>query len=169
MSETPCTAGCDPVDRRDFLLNALRAGALALAAIGIAPSGAHAMPLRFITALGSTGRTKNYAVPSADGVQIDKDAEVIISRAGRNVYAFALSCPHQNTALKWDDSQHRFQCPKHKSRYRADGTFIEGRATRSMDRLAIHLSGGAIVVDPDALYQEDTDKALWQAAVVTLP
>ena len=52
------------------------------------------------------------------------------------VYAFNLSCPHQNTALKWQPDDQRFQCPKHKSRYQPDGTFISGRATRGMDRLA---------------------------------
>jgi nitrite reductase/ring-hydroxylating ferredoxin subunit len=165
-----CAGGCAVTGRRDFLLDALRAGAAALAAIGMAPGGAHAMPLRFISALSSSGpKDKSYPVPAADGVQIDKENEVILSRVGKQVYAFALSCPHQNTALKWEADDNRFQCPKHKSRYRADGTYIEGRATRSMDRLAIRLAGSAVIVDVDKLYQEDTDKAQWQAAFVTLP
>ncbi|MEO7454971.1 MAG: Rieske (2Fe-2S) protein [Gemmatimonadaceae bacterium] len=164
-----CAMGCAVTGRRDFLLDALRASAAALAAIGIAPSGANAMPLRFIAALASGPKDKSYAIPSADGVQIDKDNEVILSRVGKQVFAFALSCPHQNTALRWEQDDNRFQCPKHKSRYRADGTYIEGRATRSMDRLAIKLVGSAVVVDVDKLYQEDTDKAQWLQAFVTLP
>ncbi len=168
-SSDTCAQGCAVTGRRDFLLDALRAGAAALAAIGMAPSGAEAMPLRFISALVSGPKDKSYPVPAADGVQIDKENEVILSRVGKQVYAFALSCPHQNTALRWEQDDNRFQCPKHKSRYRADGTYIEGRATRSMDRLAIKLAGSAVVVDVDKLYQEDTDKAQWQAAFVTLP
>ena len=162
-------AGCTLHDRRDFLLDALRAGAAALAAIGLAPAGADAMPLRWISALAARGEERTYPVPATDGVQIDKANEVILARSGKSVYAFALACPHQNTALRWDAGANRFQCPKHKSRYRPDGTFIEGRATRGMDRYAIRLAGNSVAVDVDKLYQENTDLAQWQQAVVTLP
>lgn len=161
-------ADCIGTGRRDFLFDALRAGALAMAAIGIAPS-ANAMPLRWIDAIATNRSEKSYAIPAADGVQIDKDAEVILARVGKQVYAFALSCPHQNTALRWESGDKIFQCPKHKSRYRPDGVFIEGRATRSMDRLAIKVTASAVVVDVDKLYQEDLNKAEWQQAVVTVP
>jgi Rieske Fe-S protein len=162
-------AGCTLHDRRDFLLDALRAGAAALAAIGLAPAGADAMPLRWISALAARGEERTYPVPATDGVQIDKANEVILARSGKSVYAFALACPHQNTALRWDAGANRFQCPKHKSRYRPDGTFIEGRATRGMDRYAIRLVGNSVAVDVDELYQENSDLAQWQQAVVTLP
>ena len=49
-----------------------------------------------------------------------------------------------------------------------DGTFIEGRATRDMDRLAIRRDGATIVVDVDTLYQQDEKQAAWDAAVVTV-
>ena len=160
---------CATTGRRDFLLDALRAGTLALAAIGMAPGGAAAMPPRLVTALSSQLGDKSYAIPPADGVQIDKENEVILARVGKQVYAFALACPHQNTTLKWEADDNRFQCPKHKSRYRVDGTFIEGRATRSMDRYAIRIAGTAIVVDVDKVFQEDLDKGHWQQAAVTLP
>jgi Rieske Fe-S protein len=163
-----CT-GCTLAGRREFLLDALRAGAAALIAIGMVPGSAEAMPLRWITALAARDDERTYPVPATDGVQIDKDNQVIIARTGKSVYAFNLSCPHQNTALRWDAGGNRFQCPKHKSKYRPDGTFIEGRATRGMDRFAVRLAGSNVVVDLDKLYQEDTDNALWQHAVVTLP
>ena len=163
-----CTA-CADTGRRDFLLDALRAGAIALAAIGFAPGDAGAMPLPFTSALAASGTEKSYPVPVADGVQVDKENEVILSRVGRQVYAFALACPHQNTALRWEGDDHRFQCPKHKSTYRPDGSFIEGRATRSMDRYAIRLAGANVVVDIDTIIQEDLDKARWIQAVVAVP
>ena len=163
-----CT-GCAATGRRDFLLDALRAGAVALAAIGLAPGGASAMPPRLITALSSRVSEKSYAIPAVDGVQIDKENDVIVARVGKQVYAFSLACPHQNTVLKWEADDNRFQCPKHKSRYRPDGTYIEGRATRSMDRYAVRLTGNTILVDVDKVYQEDTEKGLWQQAIVALP
>ena len=162
-------AGCPVGTRREFLMDALRASAVALAAIGFSADRASAMPLRFVSALGSSGEEHSYPIPAADGVQIDKANEVILARSGKSVYAFALSCPHQNTALKWDAGANRFQCPKHKSRYQPDGTFIEGRATRGMDRYAVKLVGSNVVVDIDKLYQEDTDLPAWTRAVVTLP
>ena len=162
-------AGCTLHNRRDVLLDALRAAAAALAAIGMAPGAAEAMPLRWISAIAAKGEERTYPGPAADGVQIDKDNEVILARAGKSVYAFSLACPHQNTALRWDAGNNRFQCPKHKSKYRPDGTFIEGRATRSMDRYAVRLVGGSVAVDVDKVYQEDTDLTQWQHAVVTLP
>jgi Rieske Fe-S protein len=162
-------AGCPVGTRREFLMDALRASAVALAAIGFSAERASAMPLRFVAAIASSGEEHSYPIPATDGVQIDKANEVILARTGKSVYAFALSCPHQNTALRWDAAANRFQCPKHKSRYQPDGTFIEGRATRSMDRYAVKLVGTNVVVDIDKLYQEDTDNALWQHAVVALP
>jgi Rieske Fe-S protein len=83
-------------------------------------------------------------------------------------YAFALSCPHQNTALRWADAEHEFQCPKHHSKYQPDGTFITGRATRNMDRYAISRQGGNVVVDFDTLYRDDEDPKGWTAAAVRL-
>ena len=163
-----CT-GCALAGRREFLLDALRAGAAALVAIGMMPDSAEALPLRWISALAAHDEERTYPVPATDGVQIDKANEVILARTGKSIYAFSLSCPHQNTALRWDAGGTRFQCPKHKSKYRPDGTFIEGRATRGMDRFAVRLAGSSVVVDLDKLYQEDTDAALWQHAVVTLP
>jgi Rieske Fe-S protein len=84
------------------------------------------------------------------------------------VIAFSLACPHQNTALRWDAGNRRFQCPKHKSRYKPDGVFIEGRATRGMDRFAVRRDGDTIVVNLDALYREDENAAQWAAAFVML-
>lgn len=160
--------GCVDGGRRDFLLDSLRAGAVLLASLGLS-ANAGAMPPRFISARADDAAEKSYAIPTVDGVQIDKENEVILSRVGKHVYAFVLACPHQNTALRWEADDNRFQCPKHKSRYTPEGVFIEGRATRSMDRYPVRLSGNAIAVDIDKVIQEDLEKGAWQQAVVTVP
>ncbi|MEP7087689.1 MAG: hypothetical protein ABI884_10315, partial [Gemmatimonadota bacterium] len=59
-------------------------------------------------------------------------------------------------------------CPKHHSKYRPDGVFIEGRATRGMDRLAIQRQGPTLLVDLDKMFKEDEDGAAWTAAVISL-
>ena len=99
---------------------------------------------------------------------IDKDESVIIARVGDKVYAFSLACPHQNTALRWDGKNARFQCPKHRSRYRPDGAFIDGRATRGMDRFEVKREGQTLAVNLDALYREDENAAQWASAFVPL-
>ncbi len=116
---------------------------------------------------GLRGVTK-YPVPAKDGVSIDTSNDVMIARVGTSVYAFALSCPHQNTALKWLEKDHRFQCPKHKSRYSASGEFQNGRATRNMDRLPITLEGTTLLVDSSHEIHSDEEAAKWAAAVVNL-
>jgi Rieske Fe-S protein len=84
------------------------------------------------------------------------------------LYAFRLACPHQRTALKWKAKDGRFQCPKHKSKYQPDGTFISGRATRGMDRHAVRRNGNEVVVDLSKVYLQDKDGGGWTAAVVKL-
>ena len=151
--------------RRDFLRDAALGVAGVLATLGLAQSAA-ALPVSMINALARGARGISYAIPAADGVQIDKDNEVILVRWQNTVYAFNLSCPHQNTALRWNDAAKEFQCPKHKSKYTPSGDFISGRATRGMDRFAIQKSGTGVVVDVDQMYQQDENEAQWKAALV---
>lgn len=143
---------CTNPDRRRFLLTS----ATALASL------ATVVPLR------ATAAEARYPVPAADGASIDAARQVILMRDSGAVYAFALSCPHENTALKWRARDKRFQCPRHESKYTPDGTFTSGRATRNMDRFPISRAGTEIVVDLSKVYRSDADQAHWQAAVVRL-
>jgi nitrite reductase/ring-hydroxylating ferredoxin subunit len=159
-----------PLSRRDLLNRALAGVAIALLADGVAPRVV--MALTGHVSAAPRGRKLNrgviaFPVPAQDGVQFDKDQELILVRNQGHVYAFALSCPHQNTALRWVD-EGRFQCPKHKSKYEPDGTFISGRATRNMDRYAIKRGGEEVEVDLEVLYRNDKQPAEWTAAVVVL-
>lgn len=157
-----------PTSRLDFLkqLGVAVAGATVL--LGGSARDASALAVRIGHALFVHGDDVTYDIPASDGATIDKDNQVILVRDGNQVYAFSLSCPHQNTALKWLPDDHIFQCPKHKSRYKPNGTFISGRATRGMDRLPIRKQDNHIVVNPNIVYQQDKDPKQWDAAVVTL-
>ncbi|HYW32268.1 MAG TPA: Rieske 2Fe-2S domain-containing protein [Gemmatimonas sp.] len=170
--------GCDRCESRrefvrDFIAAALGATALSSVAIPAAltaqtqvgpahGSPAHAAPGIFAP------RIVRYPIPAVDGVSIDKKNEVMLCRSGNQLFAFALSCPHQNTALRALGGTAGFQCPKHKSRYKPDGTFISGRATRNMDRLPISRDGDAVAVNVEVAYASDKDAARWTSAVVTL-
>ena len=163
MSDQPA-CGCAP-DRRAFLRN-LSTLAATLVGIGLVPSTVWSMPVTFVSPVRSTDEEKSYALPAADGVQIDKDNDTILARSQGKVYVFARACPHQNTALHWEQKDNEFECPKHHSKYRPDGTFIEGRATRGMDRFAVRRDGNNIVADLDKLYQQDKDAEEWKTAFI---
>lgn len=168
--EEPC-AGCpvaEVVERRAFLQNVAARAAGILIALGAAAAEAQALPVRFVSAVAANGDEHGYPVPAADGAVIDREESVIIMRWQGAAYAFSLACPHQNTALKWEPENARFQCPKHHSKYRPDGSFIEGRATRGMDRFAIRHEGDKLLVDLDKLYRQNEDAAEWKAAFVQL-
>ncbi len=111
---------------------------------------------------------KTYPIPAADGVTIDKTTQVILVRFHGKVTAFNLACPHENTALRWKQAVGRFECTKHDSKYSSDGTFIGGRATRNMDRLAIVRDGTNAVVDLTNLVKSDTQTAAWAAAAIAV-
>ena len=142
------------------------AGAVVAGAAVFADFGA--LPVGSIDALAAQAEERKYPVPAADGVNIDRDNQVILVRFQGTMYAFNLSCPHENAALRWRDNDHRFQCPRHQSKYQPDGTFISGRATRNMDRLGIRRDGNEVAVDLSRMYRSDTDAAGWAAAAVKL-
>src|SRR5947208_15025740 len=111
--ESPCAscgmAGTAP-SRREFL-QLLTAGAA----------------IAFVEGL-RAGSEVRYPIPAADGVTIDKTAQVIIVRYQGHAYAFNLACPHQNQMLRWLPKEGRFQCPKHEPKYQPTGVFMNGHA-----------------------------------------
>jgi nitrite reductase/ring-hydroxylating ferredoxin subunit len=150
----PCAAcALSASSRRSFVRSATMAVG-ALVSIGVRPLLA--------------GPSISYPVPAADGATIDRKNEVVLTRWQGAVYAFALSCPHQKTALRWITADTRFQCPKHKSKYQPDGTFISGKATRGMDRYAIRRDGNTIVVDTGTLHRQDADPNGWKNALARI-
>ena len=158
--------GCALSSRRDFFKETFGVAAVVLAALG-APIPVAGLATSEI--LGERrGRTVSYPVPAADGAQIDRANQVILVRWQGAAYAFALSCPHENQALRWYPNDGRFQCPKHKSRYTPDGAFVSGRATRGMDRFDVRVEGGEVVVDLAVLHDQTADPSAWAEAKVSL-
>ena len=166
------TRGCEgcprTADRRAFLRQMALMVAGTLAATGLSPSSVFATGARYVAPLTSGGAQRRYALPAADGVSIDGDNEVILARWQGHVYAFSLRCPHRGTALIWHADEARVFCPKHKARFRADGAHDSGRSTRSLDRYALRLDGGAVVVELDVLYRIDEDPTGWSAAMIVV-
>lgn len=154
--------------RREFLRQAGLAVTGALVMVGIPPELAATM--RPVTSIPrhQRGGDPTYPIPAQDGVQIDKENQVILVRWKNVAYAFNLSCPHQNTALHWNEGDAEFQCPKHHSKYQPDGTFISGRATRNMDRFTLSRAGSEIEVHVGEMHKSDADHGGWAASVLAL-
>ncbi|HEY9227384.1 MAG TPA: hypothetical protein VIP11_12095, partial [Gemmatimonadaceae bacterium] len=81
--------GCTLIARRDFLRDAAFVAASALVALGVTPAAASASPVGFIESLGGSREEKAYPIPAADGTQIDKANDAIITRWEGKVYAYS--------------------------------------------------------------------------------
>jgi Rieske Fe-S protein len=151
--------------RREFLREAASLVAYA-AAFGAVPSPLQGFTVKLGAPLRIVGGEAVYPIPPQDGATIDREHEVVLVRSQNRVYAFVLWCPHQHTALRWQDEERRFQCPKHKSTFAPDGTFISGRATRGLDRYALRREGDTVVVGLSTVFQQDKDPEHWGQAMV---
>lgn len=155
------------LDRRAFMREAALAAAAVLAGLAGA-SNLLAGELPTATPVRSTGATRSYAIPSADGAAVDPEAELLLVRWAGRAYAFALACPHRGTRLEWHAAEGRVFCPKHKARFRPDGAHDSGRQTRALDRYDLRRAGDRLVVQLDVRRRIDQDPAAWEAAVVRL-
>lgn len=153
--------------RREFLRVGLGA-TVAAAALATLPEALAAAPVRWISAVGGDDEPR-YPVPQDDGVHIDRDKEIILVRYKGMIAAFALSCPHQRAMLHWRQKDQIFRCSKHHSEYSPTGVYLKGRATRNMDRYAISIQNGQVVVDKSTVFHSDDDPQGWAAAEVPAP
>lgn len=163
----PCPTDCDDLSgRRAFLKEGLMALA-ALTAIGATATRLDALARVYATGL-ATGDTVRYPIPTADGATIDATNKVILVRYAGAVHAFSLLCPHKRNAVEWQPTASRFYCPKHKSTFRPEGTRIQGKAERNLDRHPVRIEGTEVVVDTAVKIRSDQDAAAWDAAQAAL-
>jgi nitrite reductase/ring-hydroxylating ferredoxin subunit len=165
----PCdTDACVDVQasRREFFQSVGCLG-MTVALLGVSSGTVGALPV-FLTEGEQNGGERRYPLPAIDSVNVDRAAQLIVARSQGHVYVFALSCPHQNNAVKWLPKDRRFQCTKHDSQYQPDGVHTSGRATRNMDRYLIRRDGDAVVVDLHRWVQSDKDPAGWAAATIVI-
>jgi Rieske Fe-S protein len=61
-------------------------------------------------------------------------APVAVSRVDGEVHTVSAVCTHLGGRLRWNDAECSWDCPLHGSRFAADGTRLEGPATRDLRR-----------------------------------
>jgi Rieske Fe-S protein len=157
---------CKDASRREFLQRGSACGLFTLAALGLAAE-ATVLPVTLMAGSGD-GEERSYDIPAADGVTIDRKSQVMLVRYGNHLFAMAMACPHEQAAVKWVKKDGRFQCTKHDSQYKPDGTYVTGHATRNLDRFPIRREDAKVLVNISKVYQSDKQAAGWAAATVTL-
>jgi nitrite reductase/ring-hydroxylating ferredoxin subunit len=168
MTHERCEGCAGGSSRREFLGRVSGAALAAMAGVPWSGGGPDWWPVVYASGRAAGQSEHSYPVPSADGVTIDHEQQVILARFQQRAYAFNLACPHENTALRWRAGDGKFQCPRHESKYQPDGVFVSGRATRNMDRFAIRRDGNSLVVDVGRWFRSDQQPKEWAAAVVSL-
>ncbi len=78
---------------------------------------------------------------------LDPDGEYADVTNGAPFMALYQKCVHLGCRVPWCASSHWFECPCHGSRYNRWGEYQFGPAPRGLDRFAINVADGQVVVD----------------------
>jgi cytochrome b6-f complex iron-sulfur subunit len=135
------------LSRRDFF------NEVALGALGIAGLGAAVVTYRFLSpnvlfeppATFRAGNPEQYPLNSVTYLQ---DQQVYIVRTAEGYYAVSAVCTHLGCITQWKPEANQIACPCHGSKFKPDGTKIEGPAPRSLPHFSITLTAdGELRVD----------------------
>ena len=135
------------LSRRDFLSD------VAAGALGIAGLGAIAVTYRYLSpnALfepSTVFRAGNPDLYPVNSVTFNQDQQVYIVRTEEGFYAVSAVCTHLGCITQWKPDSNLIACPCHGSKFKSDGTKIEGPAPRSLPHFAIALTpDGELRVD----------------------
>jgi len=136
--KTPAEQTLVKVNRREFLNYAWGASmAFFMAEMGVV-TYLFAMPRFKEGEFGGTFTLDTAKVPPVGAPPADNpDGKFWLSHADEGVKALYKVCTHLGCLYKWVDSNSRFECPCHGSKFHADGAYIEGPAPRSLDQFVI--------------------------------
>jgi cytochrome b6-f complex iron-sulfur subunit len=134
------------MDRRGFLSRGWRYGAGLIAVAGAWTS----WDLLWPRAGASAGEVRTVPEVSvrADGVVEVLAARAYLTRdATGEIVAINEKCPHLGCRVPFCESSGQFECPCHGSVFNRLGEFREGPTPRGMDRYAVSVVDGVVVVD----------------------
>jgi cytochrome b6-f complex iron-sulfur subunit len=146
-AESQKTQPAGKVSRRDFF-NQLAAGALGIAGLGavtvtyryLSPNVLFEPPTSF-----RVGAPDDYPVNSVTFLQ---DQQVYIVRTTDGFYAVSAVCTHLGCITQWKPEADQIACPCHGSKFKPDGSKIEGPAPRPLPHFSITLTAdGGLLVD----------------------
>ena len=133
--------------RRDFL------NEITLGALGVAGLGSVAVTYQFFSPNvlfepATTFRAGNPDLYPVHSVTFLQDQQVYIVRVPEGFYAVSAVCTHLGCVTQWKPDSDTIACPCHGSKFKADGTKIEGPAPRPLPHFAVSLTAdGELLVD----------------------
>jgi cytochrome b6-f complex iron-sulfur subunit len=139
--------GENEITRRDFL------NEITLGALGIAGLGSVAVTYQFFSPNvlfepPTTFRAGNPDLYPVHSVTFLQDQQVYIVRMPEGFYAVSAVCTHLGCVTQWKPDAEMIACPCHGSKFKSDGTKIEGPAPRPLPHFAISLTAdGELLVD----------------------
>ncbi len=135
------------MSRRDFF------NEVALSALGIAGLGSAIVTYRYLSPNvlfepSTTFRAGNPDLFPVNSVTYIQDQQVYIVRTKEGFYAVSAVCTHLGCITQWKAEADQIACPCHGSKFKPDGTKIEGPAPRSLPHFSIALTAdGELLVD----------------------
>lgn len=135
------------ITRREFLNDA------AALALGIAGIGSLVVTYGYLSPNvlfepPTTFRAGNPDLYPSNSVTFLEDQQVYVVRTENGFYAVSAVCTHLGCVTQWKPDLGQIACPCHGSKFKSDGTKIEGPAPRPLPHFAISLTAdGELQVD----------------------
>ena len=145
--QTPNAHEATELTRRDFFNEA------ALGALGIAGLGAAVVTYRYLSPNVLFEPPTSFRVGTPDDFPVDsvtyfQDQQAYIVRMNEGFYAVSAVCTHLGCITQWKPEDNQIACPCHGSKFKRDGTKVEGPAPRPLPHFSITLTPeGELLVD----------------------
>lgn len=152
MTESNKTAKTQPtqngdVSRRDFL------NEIAFSALGVAGVGSAVVTYRYLSPNVLFEPPTKFRAGSPDLYPLNSvtylpEQQVYVVRTGEGFFAVSAVCTHLGCVTQWKPESDQIACPCHGSKFKPDGTKIEGPAPRPLPHFQITLTlDGELQVD----------------------
>lgn len=146
-SESEKPASESVVTRRDFF-NEITGAVLGIAALGTTAVTYQYLSPNVLFEPAPTFRAGNPDLFPVNSVTYLPDQQVYIVRTTDGFYAVSSVCTHLGCITQWKAEADQIQCPCHGSKFKSDGTKIEGPAPQPLPHFAITLTAdGELLVD----------------------
>lgn len=150
-----------PTDGKDVLPGSSKSGStrreflteITGSALGIAGLGSMVVTYRYLSPNvlfepPTTFRAGSPELYPLDSVTFLQDQQVYIVRTDQGFYAVSAVCTHLGCITQWKPELQEIACPCHGSKFRMDGTKIQGPAPRPLPHFSISLTAdGELQVD----------------------
>ena len=104
------------------------------------------------------GAVNGYEEGKVEDKFKDHNVWVILYRDDQNrkiIYALSTICTHLGCKPNWLEGDKKFKCPCHGSGFKITGVNFEGPAPRPLERYAIKVEEGQLIVDKSRKFQKE--------------